>query len=966
MSGSTRRLFYFVFFIITFFAGNTISSFAATPGVNIINNIGNVSHIPDANATKWLVFTPDSPADVASVDSLSADTIVLRIHSNWTDIGKKMLGSATEQAEAATQWADAINAHTSKIKYIEPFNELEVDGERASPTGELSINEGVARAKNFITLLRSKTSIEIISPAMSSDANPQSKLVRTAFGDFLNTFNTISFHPYSVDEAKNYASYFPAGKKYIFTEFGVRSGNGALYNDCAYILLLCNQGIASFWQGQSDVIAYFIFSDAPGNESSSWSLTNIDVTNALQNQCSNLTTEIPTDINQCPTSLDEGAVADRLPSTKSGAQTQIDNGARSNHSPMSSGVLASLLALIFKNDNGPEHASSNTGNAVFSDPFQYQTNDDDGGPAYIPDQTTMESPGGIATEKILSLMEQTHTVDVGTKQKNQLDTSSIKQWRLEADKLGHGAMFDLRYTITKSQGEILDDFFNLESGVSPRALSEEFYGTEFVQDWMCRLMISSDHTKGDVLTKDGNLPLLDPVIGYRGDSDCTDVTENKFNKLIKNAANTEVDRSTTKSGVASPQPINASDVYCHQPFSCSNKYGAANINCDNINHIEISDCEYKAYSARLSKYILNSTKKNNANKYIINRCESLIPMTDNAAGEIDQNILDYAAKFCSNSGGSSKLATGTNFHTLSDGTRVYDSNWDSLSLTERNYIIRTQKSQFYLCYGDAPYSCYVSIGFMPQLADSAQIHENLGCGQAVPASTIEDNLKTTPFLEHGVDFSDTAVFNDDPKVPTYAETYTNKEYFDPASWIYSSPFAGLAKLVNSLKCTVTWGDKTFNIAGVDIKLRVPVNGCRTDVKTQVLAWIYISSDVQKDYKCAVNYYDHLLPAADIEKIKAKNREICGWDDCALYTHNSYNSVGDKSDSLSIDSLYSVDTENKTVNISDKDNQQHAPATIYDPIGWNLCGYTVLGDSYLTPADWPKKNTSNCKDYRDLL
>ncbi|MFA5828502.1 MAG: hypothetical protein WC841_04060 [Candidatus Shapirobacteria bacterium] len=265
-----------------FFLLNSSPAFAGSPGINLINDPASANWVADPAVKNWMTIIPETPEGLARFENISASNVVIRIHANWTNIGKKMLSDDASQTQAANDWCRVINSYApGKTVYIEPFNELEQDYERETLSGIISLDAAIERAHSFITKLQScLTRGPIISPALDPQ-NANFPKTSAAFGP---SFSIISYHPYREDTAKNYSSGPLAGKQFIFTEVGVDNG-GVIYDDCEFIKFFCGKGITAFWQGQGDILAYTLFTFSPGNYAGSWRLTNPKVTDALKANC---------------------------------------------------------------------------------------------------------------------------------------------------------------------------------------------------------------------------------------------------------------------------------------------------------------------------------------------------------------------------------------------------------------------------------------------------------------------------------------------------------------------------------------------------------------------------------------------------------------------------------------------------------------------------------------------------------
>ncbi|MFA6518218.1 MAG: hypothetical protein WCV93_01020 [Candidatus Shapirobacteria bacterium] len=254
---------------------------AADPGLNLINDPSSAGYTVNQDVQNWVLYAPGSPQELLTAD-IQANNVVVRIHSSWTETGQLMLGSKEQQATIASEWSQAINqfAASGKTVYVEPFNELEQDYERRAPDGYITLEESISRANNFIKDIKSQLqNATLISPALDPQ-NPNYPVTSKAF----SYFDIISYHPYRSDTAINYDKGPLAGKKFLFTEIGVDK-NGLIYDDQAFINFFCGENIISQWQSKPDVLAYFLFTAAPGNFSGgSWTI-NDNVANAISGKC---------------------------------------------------------------------------------------------------------------------------------------------------------------------------------------------------------------------------------------------------------------------------------------------------------------------------------------------------------------------------------------------------------------------------------------------------------------------------------------------------------------------------------------------------------------------------------------------------------------------------------------------------------------------------------------------------------
>ncbi|MFA4827272.1 MAG: transglycosylase SLT domain-containing protein [Candidatus Shapirobacteria bacterium] len=285
-----KKLCYFLFsfFLVAVYQLSFIPNLfaASSPGLNLINQPGSIGYISDSGLKNWLLIVPENPSNLSSY-SASAPNIVVRIHAWWTASGKAMLGAPGEQAPVATAWCNVLNNFSSgKTVYVEPFNELEQNIERASPQGELELLPAIARAKSFINLLQAcpNKNFTVISPGLDPQ-NANFATTSNAFSDF----SIISYHPYRLDTATNYSSGVLTGKQFIFTETGTIVNGKVVYDDCEFIKYYCGQKVTEIWSQRSDILAYFLFSFQP--DGGPWRFTNLKVAAALQNKCTGISAD---------------------------------------------------------------------------------------------------------------------------------------------------------------------------------------------------------------------------------------------------------------------------------------------------------------------------------------------------------------------------------------------------------------------------------------------------------------------------------------------------------------------------------------------------------------------------------------------------------------------------------------------------------------------------------------------------
>ncbi|MBU1088424.1 hypothetical protein KKA02_00900, partial [Patescibacteria group bacterium] len=558
-------IFSFIFSFLVFFS--PLSTYAASPGINIINYVSNAYHVPDeslkSGPNSWMVYIPNHPSEL-NPNFITADNVVIRIHAAWTEIGKLMLGTPQQQQQAASDWCSSINsfAQSGKNVYIEPFNELEHDYERISPQGTLDLSTAISRAQNFISLLRSCTSLPITSPAL----DPQSADFGTTSSAFSN-FNIISCHPYRMDTLERCKS-IANGKQLIFTEIGVDKG-GVKYDDCLFIEFFCDEGFIEALQNTPNLIAYFLFTVSPGNYAGFWQLTNPSVVKALKGECTGDLTCETTPIEEIVQMIEKvyqhthlGKMAPFI------GRSDRNNGIRPG--PLTN-TATGLLSQILANFSSWwvkyfTPAFSHVWPFHYTDLFSEQYAEDacpisgdicSSETLYNIKQADWEIVDDLYT------LRQSPTVGVLTKYAPQTDGHNPANLRQSLGYFGPGWMFSLynypkylQNPVEKQQND--RDFFDFKSGVYSRASSAQKNDIDQVNDFLCKLACSGDT---DCINRHPSMvPVYDTVIAY------LKVTEKDFKERFPNASYGigDLDRSQAE-GVDNPIPIRISNIFCFNP-----------------------------------------------------------------------------------------------------------------------------------------------------------------------------------------------------------------------------------------------------------------------------------------------------------------------------------------------------------------------------------------------------------------
>ncbi len=876
-----------LFFLILFSCLFPLKSFAGQPGINVVNQPGALVD----STVSWVFYTPENPANLdANASSFTGKHLVVRLYANWDPFSKTMLD---DPEGSAAQWAAVILKH-SVITYVEPFNELEVDAERQG----YSIPDAVDRAKRFITALRNALSgsgVEVTSPGFSSDANPQSKTVRDAFGDFMNTFNTISWHAYSIDEAKNYASVDPswANKKFLITEFGVRDSGplGAIYTDCAFVWFLCSGGgsnVASFWQGQSNVIAYFQWAIAP--MSAGWSLSSSSpVIPADHNQCANITVPEDPKSNSCKQNL----IFKEIPSTR---DIGINGSTKINPGDRTGGPFWVNWFNPPKGNPGKDYnQSTDWGYGVpIADPFG---NSDQ--PASIPHTvlTKWYEPDDTISHLVASLNETPHYIQTSGKQSTTYNYAAPNYetyYNLNGSGAASGASSKVNL---QTIGDLKTSYNNFNSGSLPRAVPYQNNTDEDVNKWLCRLGGSNTTTR--ILDAQSD-QVNDFPLGFVGDT-----TDSCYTTTLPNAGAGAIDR-TVATGCQASTIITAKDIYCSQtPTNCSLPQNAV---CNDYVHLTPGSELFKTKWAQLKMAILDNDT-NLPSRAIVERC-SVLPGIGN--------------------GKCQEMTTHPTIYT----DLLEFTNYDQVTAIA-NKIITKDGGLYNKMKGGVCYSCKADVIYLPGLTQAAIAANKLGCGYATTLATHTSALK----FDHVIDMrkNKPQLYTQYSDVSLGINNYQQRIDVTTFSTILDKIISLIFGKLQTPPCTINWLSRIIgkDQQGNDISKSYPGNSCNAGAAVPVETTLYTDDMPLMLYQCSKNLNTNLLPFKDNEKINQQ-------PDTVMNFQSQY-----------CDSLGTVDSPEGMFDNHKQDSNGGSNGCKQIPIGINKSDdrRTTLRSKYMLPLNW---------------
>lgn len=827
-----KRFFLLIFIISLLFPFRVL---AGEPGYNIING----SNIP--SSVNWLFFIPEDPGNLSRIDSFSANNVVVRLHANWSGIGQRML---TDPAGAAHDWATALNQHVGKIKYVEPFNELEVDGERNGQT----VDQAVAHAVTFINTLRSllDPSIVITSPGLSENMQngPAVLAAFAAHGLPINSFGVISWHAYITANDENAArgfshlgalNYDLSGKQFLITEFGVKDSGpqGALYTDCAFIWYLCHNpssSLASFFQSQGNIIAYFQWSQQPF--SGSWRLSDASgVIPANLNKCTDINIPASPTENNCT----EKIVYKTVP-TQNGYNGGIPGCININADDRSGGPF--WARWFMPPSNTFDKCFTPGGDWSYGTPVV-----DPCGNANKPSSISKDilvkwigSPETIY-HTVKSIFDQAHQVDTRGKQFNDLDYPAPNYNTY----LPNGSFNTASpNTNLKTLNEVNKSVTDLQAGSLVRTTPYVDLNDTVVNNWLCKL--ASSNTSA-ACVNDTAYQLVDLPLGYLGD-----MVEGDFTTRITGAASVVKDRTITRRGKPDLL-IKASDIYCSLKPACSDAdlgpiQAANNANCANAVKLDTHSDLFKAFYTKLRLKISDNTL-NVPQKAIFERCSEDVGIKDG---------LECAG-----------MAQAIGAYALVEGD-LMDLKFIHGKENIPDKVLTQYNGKFLKMKGGQCWSCNAEALLLPGLNQAAQANKKL----SQYASSYQTNSQPIP-IQKVIYLKD-----QNPQLETTkSRASLGEENYDKHIDVVS--FDSIIKLITSIingtlqtpSCAINWLDEIFgkHDDGSDIIKKIAQNTCNSDAPARVETILWTTTSTQEVYDYSNRLNTDLMPYQVVSNLK---------------------------------------------------------------------------------------------------
>ncbi len=824
----------------------TISSFAAEPGLNLINNPASLGLVPQRETFNWLLFTPGSPDELTDWTT-PVDNIVIRIHSEWTPIGKLMLGMPSQQQQAANNWCGALNSIQNKRVFVQPFNELEHDYARQSTTGTLSLNTAIIRANVFIGYLRSclSSTITITSPALE----PQSADFPTTSAAFSN-FDVISCMPYRLDTIDRCVQ-VAAGKPLIFTEIGVDK-NGVKYEDCQFTQSFCDEGFIQKVQNTPNLIAYFLFTFAPGNFDGFWQLTNNQVVNALKNDCNNVTLK-------CDKTTDK-TIDDIVQSVK-------NNSALSKTPPLPARGISSG-PTYFSDVNFFDRIKSLFGwlNILLSRqggqqfPFNFRNEQ------YVEDVYTMSGqmdtdmvkliqPTTEVLDRLATIIQGSTSTDFTINQANKIENYTSAEYKYAIEKYGPGEMFSvdadhLDFFTEEGQSASKKAFTTeLKTGILPRITSGKYLTDTQVDKTLCQLAASAD-PGNPFFQANPEKRLFDEVLGY-----LAPVKDENFIYLLPVGGDRQVialpDRTRIENN-GKPVPIMISTIFCINPnlasflTKCSGMgYGSISPNvCANsapnwLKQPALEGPIFRTFYPRLRYHSL-ILEQNASAKAFVERCQE----------QPDTECVD--------------------------NQNTYSSDFGDLSVDNRTTILNIHNGAFNKSKAALCYACKVDIFFLTNLTKANQAVTHVS-KWATPYS-LHDNLTQVPssvkFSKN--DIKQSGVNTPDHTTPLGIVNTESKYDYRTASYFADLIRSVFSRVINYSACILSYTpDEQGN--------NVPNQACLAEKKSKLETIVYMPSSAFEFVNADNNLTNSLLPYSAQQKIDTSIENATGGHSKVLST-----------------------------------------------------------------------------------
>lgn len=830
MSKLIAKLSFFLLSLSTFYFLLSPLALAAQPGLNLINNPNSVGLVPNSSDIDWLVFTPESPQHLVNWKP-SANNLVIRIHSAWTNTGKLMLGTPGQQQQVATDWCQSLNnlASTGKKVYVEPFNELEHNYERLTPTGGISLNPAILRAKTFIDYLGScLSSPTIISPAM----DPQSVDFATTSQAFSN-FNIISCHPYRNDTINKCTSGVLAGKQYLFTEIGVDKG-GPKYDNCLFIQQFCQEGFIENLNNVNDLMAYFLFTFAPGNFDGFWQLTSQSVVKALKGQCSsNLITNCDSEINPTIDKIVNSIKNNSAPNNVAPIPNRgINLGPLTAGDPTLFQRIANWFDALFNRATSNLYPFPHKKTEQYVGEDGFATSGD-----FYDDMITIYQPPASVTEYVntvfqsdqLGMLEDHDVIPAGY---------SPQTYQNTTDYLGYGQMFSIEgqhYDFYTETDRINRDYFDLQSGASTRITPDKMKDDDTVNKILCQLAASQD-PNNSFSKNHPEKRLFDKVLGYM-----KPVLEEDFiyNLPIDNPNQGPgiVDRRKTKLG-DDQVPIRISTIFCINPNlqsfldACTPSYGTISPDvCSNtpdwLKTEGVAAPVFRSFWPKLKEQVM-MLSQNASSKAFLETCQ-----------EQNLNVCDPAS--------------GVQF----SDRPLFSSNFGQLSAETRTDVLDNHKGAYNKSSGNTCYACRAIIIYFPNLTEANQTIQFTGS-------------MTTPYKSH-------QNLDQTPNTISYSDNQIEESGVNTPD---SNSVMGLDNRHGHLdqNLNVTENLKSFFSRQIDTTCQpvtvttsegqqVTQTACQGQRQSKLQTILYVSPQTYQYINYSKNFYNYMMPSSIQAELK---------------------------------------------------------------------------------------------------
>lgn len=824
----------FSFLILTsYFLHLTSSVYAAAePGLNLINQPGTQFYVPGQDSFNWLLYTPGSP-DELKAWTPTTNNIVIRIHSEWTPIGQLMLGMPSQQQQAANDWCSALNQFQGKTIYVQPFNELEHDYARQTPTGGIGLDTAIIRAKVFTDYLQAclAPGITITSPALE----PQSVDFPTTSAAFVPNYSVISCMPYRLDTIDSCIQ-AAAGKPLIFTEIGV-DRNGPKYDNCSFVESFCDEGFINKIQQIPNLLAYFLFTFSPGNFDGYWELKTTDVVKALKNQCSASLSEYHCkgDSNKTIEDLVNKIKNNPKPQDVAPLPARGVNSGPNYYSRSENLIVRFITWLngLLSRDGGQRYPFNFRNEQYVEDPFTQSGQMD-------PKITKIIQPTTEVLDQIATISQGSTSKQVTVNHANKIENYTSKEYIEAIARFGPGFMFSTEsehydFFEEYSAQQARKDFNYLKSGISSRVQSYSLISDEAVDKVLCQLAASRDPSNPAFIQNPKNR-LFDEVLGY-----LTPNKESDYVDLLPVGGGKQTvampDRTHTRLSDG-PVPIKISTIFCINEnlpsflAKCSSM-GYGSISSDvcrdaapdwllnAVSNLGLEGAIFRTFYPRLRQHatVLN---QNASSKAFIERCQEMDP-------------------------------------TNCQGEKVFGSDFDGISQSKRTQILDEYGGEFFKVVAATCYTCKVDIFFLTNLTKANQTANFVGryTTSYQYHSTIDQSPQTISYSKDTV--SKTGVFTPDYKTPLGIDNKDQKYDYQRGS--FAERFAIFVRtLLFGSPCQITYVTDENGVS-------IPQNTCDNDKRSALTTTIYIPSEAFAFVNATQLHNNSILPYKTQQDIK---------------------------------------------------------------------------------------------------